>query len=308
MTDQKFSLYAQRREVAVLLWTLLVVPVGLLTDQPEFGASLVTMLLIGSISAVALFAFTRDQQQQSRLIGYITSVVIPLAWAVLLATSPADLIILVMLGLSCPALIAGMSVTPGWPGRSSLLEAPEQIDQTTPGKMIVLDEAQFDRTTLDGEDSGASSKQGSPRPPEHLPPEIGVSEFAKDAASDVEDWIDEEASESLDVASNLTHWQKRSSTEGGEVMEGGTCVEFAEGQKEVTVHVSFCPPFPSVPQVMTEDLNGDDLEIKVAAVFAFGMRLSVRRPVGRVGKSTVLPCATSRVGFVVASNRTRRAA
>ena len=124
--------------------------------------------------------------------------------------------------------------------------------------------------------------------------------------------IDDETAESFEVdeeeTPDLTQWLKRSLTEDGDLIEGGVRVDFAQGQRETTVHVSFCPPFQSIPEVTTEDLNGDDLEIRVAAVFPFGVRLSVRRPGAVVGKPNDLPTASGRIGFVAISTGVRRVA
>ena len=40
-------------------------------------------------------------------------------------------------------------------------------------------------------------------------------------------------------------------------------------QRETVIHVAFCPPLPGIPEIETEDLEGADLEIRVAAAFAF---------------------------------------
>jgi len=56
-----------------------------------------------------------------------------------------------------------------------------------------------------------------------------------------------------------------------ELIEGEAQVHFSPGQKEAVVHLSFCPPFPVVPEVHGEDALGDDLEIE-RSVHTFGAR------------------------------------
>ena len=105
-----------------------------------------------------------------------------------------------------------------------------------------------------------------------------------------------------DSDENQTLWLSRRLSEEGEQIEGWVRVPFARGQRETVVHVAFCPPLPSAPEIETEDLEGVGLEIRVAAVFPFGARLSVRRT-SRLEESN-----TDRVGFIAHSQPINRAA
>lgn len=105
-----------------------------------------------------------------------------------------------------------------------------------------------------------------------------------------------------EIDQGLTLWLSRRTTDDAEQIEGWVRVEFAEGQREAVVHVAFCPPLPGIPEVETEDLEGADLEIRVAAAFAFGARLSVRRS-GSLAESSI-----ARVGFFAQANAATRAA
>lgn len=94
--------------------------------------------------------------------------------------------------------------------------------------------------------------------------------------------FDQPASEDSEPSSDeRIQWFTRSITPEGEVIEGGFRIDFAEGQRDVTVHVSFCPPLATVPEIATEDLDGHDLEIRAAAIFPYGARLTVRRSAGK---------------------------
>uniref|UniRef100_A0A7C2K1Z1 Uncharacterized protein n=1 Tax=Schlesneria paludicola TaxID=360056 RepID=A0A7C2K1Z1_9PLAN len=63
----------------------------------------------------------------------------------------------------------------------------------------------------------------------------------------------------------------------GEVIEGQIRVTLPAGEREGTVHVSFCPPLPASPDVELEDVDGLGWTLKVAVAFPFGVRIQVRR-------------------------------
>lgn len=105
-----------------------------------------------------------------------------------------------------------------------------------------------------------------------------------------------------EIDEGLTLWLSRRTTDDAEQIEGWVRVEFAAGQREAVVHVAFCPPLPGIPEIETEDLEGTDLEIRVAAAFAFGARLSVRRS-GSLTESSI-----ARVGFFAQARAANRAA
>ncbi len=54
-------------------------------------------------------------------------------------------------------------------------------------------------------------------------------------------------------------------------------MHFAAGQREAIVHVTFCPPLLSTPNVELEVVDGDDWQIKTEAAFPYGVRIQVRR-------------------------------
>lgn len=110
------------------------------------------------------------------------------------------------------------------------------------------------------------------------------------------------------ITPDVTQWLTRSITVEGEIIEGGLRVNFDEGQRDATLHVSFCPPFRKVPEVTTEDLDAAQLEIRVAAIFPFGARLNVRRPLTASEGGHRSPAETYRIGFVARSLIARRAA
>lgn len=93
-------------------------------------------------------------------------------------------------------------------------------------------------------------------------------------------------SQKTDDGQIFSHWQKRIAHPEGDVIEGGGRVDFAAGQKEVLVHLAFCPPLSTVPVIHGEDALGGELEVRAEAVHTFGARLSVRRLAGIAAAET----------------------
>lgn len=79
------------------------------------------------------------------------------------------------------------------------------------------------------------------------------------------------------IGDESTQWQKRLVVDGRELIEGETSVDFSAGQKEAVIHLSFCPPLASAPEIHAEDNLGGDLEIRTEAAHPYGARLTVRR-------------------------------
>ncbi len=134
--------------------------------------------------------------------------------------------------------------------------------------------------------------------------------FSQTQISILDEFSEESEPDSTDFSQpdDVTHWLKRSKIVDGEIIEGGVRVEFADGQRDVTVHISFCPPFANVPKIETEDLDGNGLEIRVAAAFPFGARLTVRRPAVSKSEHALDSSRSGRIGFVVIASNIRRVA
>ena len=125
----------------------------------------------------------------------------------------------------------------------------------------------------------------------------GVPEFDESAVGEHDEGDSEDDSDET-----LTSWMSRRLTTDGELIEGWVRVHFSGGQREAVVHVAFCPPLAGPPEIETEDLDGVGLEIRVAAVFPFGGRLSVRR------SGPLDDPQTDRIGFIAHSATASRAA
>ncbi len=77
---------------------------------------------------------------------------------------------------------------------------------------------------------------------------------------------------------STTQWMTRQSLPSGvDQIEGAIRVSFAAGQRAVSVHVPFSPPFATVPQVECEAIGDDPVRWKISVVYAYGMRVELKR-------------------------------
>ncbi len=65
--------------------------------------------------------------------------------------------------------------------------------------------------------------------------------------------------------------------DGVEEIEGSVRVLFAVGQRTVSVHVPFAPPFAVTPQVECELVSDEDVRWKVSVVYPYGIRIELKR-------------------------------
>jgi len=86
--------------------------------------------------------------------------------------------------------------------------------------------------------------------------------------------------------SDAVQWMVRRQVDDAEICEGHLRVQFAQGQREITVHIAFCPPLAGVPTVELEDLDGLGWELKPTAAYPYGLRLTVRRGVRNISAET----------------------
>ncbi len=108
-------------------------------------------------------------------------------------------------------------------------------------------------------------------PPKHVVRPIPNSE-APDPLSVFDPVTEERSNEST------TQWMTRQALPSGvDQIEGAIRVSFAAGQRAVSVHVPFSPPFATVPQVECEAIGDDPVRWKVSVVYAYGMRVELKR-------------------------------
>ncbi len=108
--------------------------------------------------------------------------------------------------------------------------------------------------------------------------------------------VDEHADETT------TQWMTRREEPDGEAIEGTIRVHFAPGQREVVVHVTFCPPLLTLPEVELECVDGDDWQIKTEAALPYGLRIQVRR------STAVTLEQTGRIAYLATSTGRSKAA
>jgi hypothetical protein len=98
------------------------------------------------------------------------------------------------------------------------------------------------------------------------------SELAKAGRYDLEDLAEED-----DLPANVVQRLTRArDASGTDVLDGSLRADLAADQRTTSVHVAFCPPFASSPEVSVEQTAGPDATIKVAQVLPYGTRLEVR--------------------------------
>jgi hypothetical protein len=69
----------------------------------------------------------------------------------------------------------------------------------------------------------------------------------------------------------------RGQTEDGrDICQGTVRSRFAAGQRTEIVHVAFCPPFQTTPQLEIEPLEGPDVEVKPTQTLPYGARMELR--------------------------------
>jgi hypothetical protein len=68
----------------------------------------------------------------------------------------------------------------------------------------------------------------------------------------------------------------REMTADGEKVTGELLGRFRAGERTIFLHVAFCPPLPSVPQITCRQISGAEAEVKVSQLQTFGVRFDVR--------------------------------
>ena len=287
-----------RRPLAVGIWSFLVMLMPLTGTHVSSELSFWVLILVSLLcSAAVLIVDDRqgDVEPNTRFRGQIPaaiSLMIAALWAIFLSerSRPFESTGSAIMGLVPIVFAAIWRTSPaGLPAK--VIPATDQVANNS-GHSKTANKATAEQT------DAQTGEVASTVPFSQTPLSI-LDEFSETLRCDSADFAHSD---------DVTHWLTRSKTNDGEIIEGGVRVEFVDGQRDVTVHISFCPPFSSVPSIDTEDLDGNGLEIRVAAVFAFGVRLTVRRSV--VSKSELMPNSSRscRIGFVAIANSVRRVA
>ena len=76
--------------------------------------------------------------------------------------------------------------------------------------------------------------------------------------------------------------------DGHDAFYGRLRAEFAARQRSTSLHVAFCPPLDTVPQVFVEQIEGPEVTIKSAQILPYGVRFDVKRMALGEGRETVI--------------------
>ena len=325
--------HRSRRPLAVAIWSLQVLAIGLSwydRDAPPglvtgLVTALVIMFCLSILSTAALLLLIDSHEfpefSDSRWETYVPLVVtllVLVSWSILLGDQGSAF------RNACLTVMAVFSI--GF----ALIRSPAVQRFALPGPRIST------QIPLARPLAAETERAEIPSSEVEVKVEVEVNEFQRDGVAAVrlalEDAVDEDAGEAVEedaadeeqsadesplifdtLASDVTQWLTRSQSAGVEQIKGGMRVEFAPGQRDATIHLAFCPPFSRTPQVVTEDVDGASLEIRVAACFPFGARLTVRRPPvrrppGAKIRETLAEIESYRVGFVASADSLQRVA
>ncbi len=287
-----------RRPLAVGIWSFLVMLMPITGTHVSSELSFWVLILVSLLCSAAIL-IDDDRQRHvgpnSRFRGDIPvaiSIVIVALWAIFLGerSRPLECTGSAIVGL-VPVVFAAI-----W--RTSPSGLPAKVILAT--DQAANNRCQFEtaiKATL--ERTVAQTRKAASTVPFSQTPLSILDEFSEKPDCDSSDFAQPD---------EVTQWLTRSNTTDGEIIEGGVRVEFADRQRDVTVHISFCPPFHSVPTIDSEDLDGNGLEIRVAAVFPFGARLTVRRSSVSKSEDQSNSIRSSRIGFVAISSNVQRVA
>ncbi len=76
-----------------------------------------------------------------------------------------------------------------------------------------------------------------------------------------------------DVTQQLTRTR---AADGVEELSGWLRLCFASGQRTGSIHVAFCPPFATAPELEVEQLDGPEARIKPVQLLSYGARLDLK--------------------------------
>lgn len=292
-------------------WVLLVLMMALAPSEIPAGIAIGVLVLVSSSSAVSMLIVFENVPEEKfgsywrrfRLLG--VSLGISLGWAMLFGhrsfASMIPIYALIAVAPPVTAFLATLGHTTSVRGKSYSLREHRKSTHD-----VVI--AQVDGNVVSSEfDIPSSSNKFKVCSTKHSNLDRNCLEPISGPIQESE--ADEEILELHSQPSpDVMQWLTRSMTANGEVIEGGVRIDFAEGQRDAVVHVSFCPPFQNVPKIVAEDLEGGDLEIRISAVFLFGARLSVRRTSSSKTCRAPIPARSHRIGFVAIAAPTQRAA
>ncbi|WP_373649625.1 hypothetical protein [Schlesneria sp. DSM 10557] len=327
MDSNGLGLKDSRRTLAVGVWSSLLAAICLCDATLPFVVSFVLIIVVSLLSGLMLLLVDQRNSRQVPATPYFTgmaisiALIIPLLWSLRLTAwdAPAIRTLMAAVSVTAPGFVAmARSSGTGFPfqGRSTIpadQDLRTQILSTQAGQTdqnCTADPIGKPMTAPPSVPAEATRKTAEEVAPDSSaePPFAGtLPSILAPSHPDLDDEEVEEMGEE-EVSRDVVQWLRRSRTSDYDQIAGGVRVEFAPGERDVIVHLSFCPAFQGVPDVVTEDLDGLGLEIRVAATFPFGARLTVRRTLNAPGPLTPDGTCSCCVGFTATATALRRAA
>ncbi len=258
----------RNRQAAVLIWSsLIVVTVLLLSRRVTGGIESVSSagpcVLVSSLATMLSgLGWLSFQQRSGSLPKRTEQIAAAVAWL--------------------PTWLSGVALLPpdsalarGWlVGIAALSAAGLVLTLTNPTRQ--RGEVAKDPSLTRRVNDVAGMREAVDRTPtSDLCPDVGVRTTPPATPSDLSvfDPITDERSND-----STTQWMTRQSLPSGvDQIEGAIRVSFAAGQRAASVHVPFSPPFAAVPQVECEATGDDPVRWKVSVVYAYGMRVELKR-------------------------------
>jgi hypothetical protein len=327
--------HRSRRPLAVAIWSLQVLAMGLPwydRDAPTgLGTALGIMFCLSALSSAALllidshefpeFSDSRwgSDSHWGKYVPLVVTLLVLVSWSILLgdqASTFRNACLTVMAVFSMGFALIRSPVAQRWtlprPRISTQIPLVRPLAAETERAEIPSSEVEVKVEVEVEVEVNGFQRDGVTAVRLAVDHAVDEDPLAEDAA-DEEQSADESPLIFDTLASDVTQWLTRSQSAGVEQIKGGMRVEFAPGQRDATIHLAFCPPFSRTPQVVTEDVDGASLEIRVAACFPFGARLTVRRPPvrrppGAKIRETLAKIESYRVGFVASADSLQRVA
>lgn len=274
-------------------------------SEPEARRSLaigvwVVLILIGLVVASRRLAgaFTAEFPTLIALIGAAAVAGLSLAAALLLrggrpSERTADARVLAGVTL-IPPLLFGLALLPsgataGYSALATLLLFAFAAVWVV-GQSSSLPQSLLARR---GPDAGSAAVTSTVVSPASDRQTLGIDSVPAQSSLDLAEFTesDEEAEDS-----RVSQWMTRRFDDGVESIEGAATAAFQPGQKQASVHVAFCPPFPQPPEVTCEILSDESGRVRVASAHTYGARLDVRfsspatsEQIVRVGFEAICP-------------------
>jgi hypothetical protein len=107
-------------------------------------------------------------------------------------------------------------------------------------------------------------------PAQSVPPHINPANIAQAPVSNP-------MTSSTRSADHIIQQLTRSTTaDGSDVLSGWLRLDLVPGQRIGSLHVAFCPPFTSTPELTVEQLDGPEARLKIAQLLPYGARLDLK--------------------------------